>query len=59
MSSLDSVKIIRPDIVSHCDPGKKSRLAIYSIDFQNGGWRVASSGGGEDSDEINTGINRI
>jgi protein HIRA/HIR1 len=45
MSSLDSIKIIRPDIVSHCDPGKKSRLAIYSIDFQYGGWRVATGGG--------------
>lgn len=43
--SSDSIKIIRPDIVNHCDPGKKSRLAIYSIDFQYGGYRFATGGG--------------
>ena len=39
------VKLIKPDVVSHCD-SKKYRCVIYSIDFQPNSFRIATAGGG-------------
>jgi WD40 repeat protein len=39
------VKIIKADTVGHFDPKKNSRHAIYSIDFQPFGGRLATAGG--------------
>lgn len=39
------VILIKPEVVNHCD-NKKYRCAIYSVDFQPFGNRIATAGGG-------------
>ena len=39
------VRVTKPLVVGHFD--KKTRHAIYSVDIQPGGTRLATGGGGE------------
>lgn len=39
-------RIIKNNLISHCDQ-KGNQLAIYSIDFQYNGNRLATGGGGK------------
>jgi WD40 repeat protein len=39
------VRLLKPEFIGHFDPKKKTRHAIYSIDFQPNGGRLATGGG--------------
>ena len=47
MQQESGIRLIKPIIVSHCDSDSKTRNAIYSIDIQKDGERMATGGGGE------------
>ena len=41
----DAIQLIKPDVVRHSD-GKGHRNALYTLDFQHNGNRLATGGGG-------------